>query len=64
MVNGENESPLYTFLKSQRNGILNSSIKWSFTKFLVSRKGEVLKRFSPFSTAQDIEAYMLTKNIL
>lgn len=64
IVNGESESPLYTFLKSKRSGILNSNIKWNFTKFLVSRKGEVLKRFSPLVTPQEIETYMLSKNIL
>ena len=42
-VNGKDESPLYTFLKSQKEG----KIKWNFTKFLISRDGEVLERFEP-----------------
>ena len=47
-VNGENTHPLYDYLKTQAPGLLGSkSIKWNFTKFLVSRDGKVLKRFAP-----------------
>lgn len=46
-VNGENEIPLYTYLKSQKTGILGSKIKWNFTKFLVDRQGNVVERFAP-----------------
>ena len=46
-VNGENEDPLYTYLKSQKSGIMGSAIKWNFTKFLVDRKGNVVERFAP-----------------
>lgn len=46
-VNGENEIPLYTYLKSQKTGILGSKIKWNFTKFLVDRQGNVVARFAP-----------------
>ena len=46
-VNGENEIPLYTYLKSQKAGILGSKIKWNFTKFLVDRQGNVIARFAP-----------------
>jgi glutathione peroxidase len=45
-VNGSNASPLYTYLKSQKGGIFNSSIKWNFTKFLIDRNGNVVARFS------------------
>jgi glutathione peroxidase len=41
-VNGANESPLYTWLKTQRPG----PIQWNFTKFLINRDGEVVNRFS------------------
>ncbi|NTV89708.1 MAG: glutathione peroxidase [Clostridiales bacterium] len=54
-VNGENEEPLYTFLKKEKGGFLNSNIKWNFTKFLVDRKGNVVKRFSPAEKPEDIE---------
>jgi len=33
----------------------NPDIKWNFTKFLVSRSGQVLQRFEPTATAHDIE---------
>ena len=46
-VNGENEDPLYTFLKKEEGGILGGKIKWNFTKFLVDRDGKVVKRFAP-----------------
>ena len=41
-VNGENESPLYTWLKSKKPG----NIQWNFTKFLINRNGEVVDRFA------------------
>lgn len=46
-VNGENEHPLYTHLKEQQGGLLGSKIKWNFTKFVIDRNGEVVKRFGP-----------------
>ena len=79
-VNGEHESPLYTWLKSQKgfggfdssNPIgkrlderfrkqdadydKSSSIKWNFTKFLVSRSGEVLCRFEPTDPMDKVTA--------
>ena len=54
-VNGENEEPLYTFLKTQQGGLMGSKIKWNFTKFLVNRKGEVVKRYAPATTPRSIE---------
>ena len=46
-VNGVLEEPLYRFLKSRQGGFINDEIKWNFTKFLVSRDGEVIDRYSP-----------------
>ncbi len=54
-VNGENEAPLYTYLKKQQGGILGSKIKWNFTKFLVDRDGNVIDRFAPTVTPDKIE---------
>ena len=50
-VNGDEESPLYTYLKSQKPG----RIKWNFTKFLINRDGEVVLRFEPKDTPQSFE---------
>lgn len=49
-VNGESESPLYAWMKSQKSGIGGSKIKWNFTKFLIDRNGEVVGRFSSAKT--------------
>lgn len=47
-VNGDNEDPLWHYLKQQQAGLLGSrGIKWNFTKFLVGRDGQVLQRFAP-----------------
>ena len=54
-VNGENESPLYTFLKKAKGGVFGSNIKWNFTKFLINRDGEVVDRFAPATTPEKIE---------
>lgn len=54
-VNGENESPLYTYLKSQKKGLLGSKIKWNFTKFLVDREGNLVNRFGSMTKPEDIE---------
>lgn len=55
-VNGANEEPLYTFLKSQKGGLMGSNVKWNFTKFLVDRQGNVVARFAPTKTPQAIDA--------
>jgi glutathione peroxidase len=59
-VNGADAHPLYKHLKSQAPGLLGSKgVKWNFTKFLVNRDGEVVKRYAPTdkpeSLAKDIE---------
>lgn len=54
-VNGENEDPLYTWLKSQKGGLGGANIKWNFTKFLVNQNGEVIARYSPTKTPKAIE---------
>lgn len=54
-VNGENEAPLYTHLKSCKSGVMGSKIKWNFTKFLIDREGNVVERFGPTVTPEKIE---------
>ncbi|MGI6392658.1 MAG: glutathione peroxidase [Candidatus Izemoplasmatales bacterium] len=64
-VNGPNESPLYTFLKAKHKGFFSSKIKWNFTKFLVDRKGRVVKRYGPTTKpekiSQDIQRLLQQK---
>ncbi len=62
-VNGERAHPLYRLLKREAPGILGSeAIKWNFTKFLVDRKGHVVKRYAstetPDEIARDVEALL------
>ena len=54
-VNGENEAPLYTYLKSQKSGIMGKNIKWNFSKFLVDRQGNVVNRFAPTTTPEALD---------
>lgn len=59
-VNGANAHPLYKYLKDKEPGLLGiEAIKWNFTKFLVDRKGNVVKRYAPQTKpeaiTQDIE---------
>ena len=55
-VNGEHTIPLYSFLKEQKPGILGSEmIKWNFTKFLVDTHGQVIKRYAPTDTPENIK---------
>ncbi|SIQ66851.1 glutathione peroxidase [Pseudacidovorax sp. RU35E] len=60
-VNGANAAPLYRWLTSEKPGLLGTqAIKWNFTKFLVGRDGQVIRRYAPLdkpeSIAADIEA--------
>ncbi|MDQ1118753.1 MULTISPECIES: glutathione peroxidase [Pseudoxanthomonas] len=59
-VNGPNAHPLWQRLKHDRPGVFGTErIKWNFTKFLVGRNGQVLRRYgsrnAPASLARDIE---------
>jgi glutathione peroxidase len=55
-VNGEGTHPLYRYLKEKAPGLLGSkSIKWNFTKFLVNREGQVVRRFAPNDKPEDLE---------
>jgi glutathione peroxidase len=77
-VNGENEDPLYTFLKEEApkdtdNGKMSdllmklkgifstekNEIKWNFTKFLIGRDGNIVARFAPTVTPEEIEQHIV-----
>ena len=60
-VNGAQAHPLYQWLSAEAPGLLGTkAIKWNFTKFLVGKDGQVIKRYAPTdapaSLAKDIEA--------
>jgi glutathione peroxidase len=46
-VKGSQAEPLFTYLTSQKRGMLTEGIKWNFTKFLIDREGYVVERFAP-----------------
>ena len=55
-VNGDNAIPLYKYLKKEKTGFLGSeSIKWNFTKFLIDRKGKVVKRYGSSTKPKEIK---------
>ena len=78
VVNGENASPLFEYLKNEqpfkditgkgatklklvlkatdRHYKDNNDIKWNFTKFLVDREGNVVRRFEPTEDLDDVKA--------
>ncbi len=56
-VNGDGAHPLYKYLTRAKPGLLGSeAIKWNFTKFLVGKNGEVIKRYAPTTTPEDLTA--------
>ena len=80
-VNGENELPLYKFLKEQKgfegfgkgasalimSKVLQKNdkdyaskpdIKWNFTKFIVDRKGNVVRRFEPTEDMKEVRSFV------
>ena len=59
-VNGDAASPLFDWMKAEAPGLMGSkAIKWNFTKFLIDRQGDVVKRYGPTDApkiiAKDIE---------
>lgn len=59
-VNGDDAHPLYKWLRSEQGGVLGDRIKWNFTKFLVGRDGQPIRRYgsttTPGKLTADIEA--------
>lgn len=58
-VNGDNENPVFTYLKAAKKSILGTKVKWNFTKFLVDRNGKVIKRYAPTVKPEEIEKDIL-----
>lgn len=63
-VNGEDAHPLYKYLKSKKGGWFGSSIKWNFTKFVIDKNGNPVKRFAPTTKPENMETLIqkLLKN--
>mmetsp|Transcript_35776 Transcript_35776/g.101258 ORF Transcript_35776/g.101258 Transcript_35776/m.101258 type:complete len:102 (+) Transcript_35776:669-974(+) len=78
-VNGKGADPLYQFLKSQQkvslpNGTASwlpgqpGAIEWNYTKFLVDRSGQAVKRlkpsFDPLEIEKDVQSLLAGKGPL
>lgn len=60
-VNGANTIELYQYLKKEAPGLLGTQkIKWNFTKFLIDKEGNVVKRYAPTVTPESIEKELQT----
>ena len=61
-VNGDDAHPLFDWLSGEKRGLLGGAIRWNFTKFLINRHGEVIKRYGsttkPERIAADIESQL------
>lgn len=53
-VNGDEAAPIYKWLKEEQAG-LGKAIKWNFTKFLIDRSGNVVKRYAPMTAPNSFE---------
>ncbi|EOL8876334.1 glutathione peroxidase [Enterobacter mori] len=58
-VNGSAAHPLFRYLTNELPGVLGGRIKWNFTKFLIGRNGEPLKRIAPMTKPEKMEAAIL-----
>ncbi|KRL55811.1 glutathione peroxidase [Furfurilactobacillus rossiae] len=56
-VNGDDEDPLFTYLKDAAG---HGRIKWNFTKFLVGRDGQVIKRYAPQTKLRSLKRTLWT----
>lgn len=60
-VNGPNAHPLYRWLKGEKPGLLGTeAIKWNFTKFLIGRDGQVIRRYAPTEKPATLSADIRT----
>lgn len=56
-VNGSNAAPVFTYLKTEAPGLMGSkSIKWNFTKFLIGKDGNPIKRYGPNTKPEAIKS--------
>lgn len=57
-VNGSTTHPIFQWLKSKQKGLFGKRISWNFTKFLIDKQGNVVKRFSPSTKPEKIEQFI------
>lgn len=54
-LNGSGAHPLFKLLTEETKGLLGKAVKWNFTKFLVDKNGNIIKRFAPTDTPMSFE---------
>ncbi|MER2294560.1 MAG: glutathione peroxidase [Desemzia incerta] len=54
-VNGSDAHPLFKLLTEETKGLTGKAVKWNFTKFLVDKEGNIIKRFAPTTTPLSFE---------
>jgi len=54
-VNGENTHPIFKYLKNSVFALFGKKIKWNFTKFIVDKNGNPIKRFAPTTKPEKLE---------
>jgi glutathione peroxidase len=59
-VNGKNAHPIFKWLKQELGGTLGNAIKWNFTKFLLGRDANPIRRYAPTTTPNEIEPDIIT----
>ena len=55
-VNGKGTHPLFAYLKKAAPGTLTNAVKWNFTKFLVGKDGQPIKRYAPTTKPEQLSA--------
>ena len=55
-INGNKAEPLFKFLKQQIKGFMGTeAVKWNFSKFLVNKNGQVVKRYGSLDFPENLE---------
>ncbi|MGF2614035.1 glutathione peroxidase [Rossellomorea vietnamensis] len=54
-VKGKGAHPLFKYLTKEKKGLMTSEVKWNFTKFLIDREGNVVKRYAPQTSPKKIK---------
>ena len=57
-VKGKHIDPLFNYLISEQGGWFTNSIKWNFSSFLIDKKGNVIKRYSPLDFPRCDDPYI------
>ncbi|WP_223789162.1 glutathione peroxidase [Marinicella meishanensis] len=57
-VNGDDAHPVFKYLKDALPGTLGKNIKWNFTKFLIGKDGQPIKRFAPTTKPAELKKHI------